>query len=119
MPLTDNRKKVIRLSGLAVSIVGLAVALRAFLGFVRAVAGNAIEGSPALVRFPEYYRQVGAYYTRGFITGFFACYFLMMVAIIVGSWVDEVRRAGRSARAARAAESPAIPELAAEAAARK
>ena len=119
MPLTDDRKKVIRLAGLGVSIVGLAVALRAFLGFVRAVAGNAIEGGPALVRFPEYYRQVGAYYTRGFVTGFFACYFLMMVAIIVGSWVDEIRRTRRAVGAARADDSTAMPQLATETAARK
>ncbi len=116
MPLSPDRKKVIRIAGLALSIAGLAVALRAFLGFVRAVAGNAIEGGAALMRFPEYYRQVGAYYTRGFITGFFACYFLMMVAIIIGSWVDEARR---SRRGARAAGSPAIPRLAAESAMQK
>jgi hypothetical protein len=116
MPLTDDRKKVIRLTGLAVSFAGLTLALRAFLGFVRAVAGNSIEGGAALLRLPEYYRQVGAYYSRGFITGFFACYCLMMVAIIVGTWVDEIRR---TRRAARAAELPAIPRLAAESAIQK
>jgi uncharacterized membrane protein len=116
MPLTPDRKKVIRLAGLAVSVAGLALALRAFMGFVRAMAGNTIEGGPALMRFPEYYRQVGAYYSRGFITGFFACYFLMMVAIIIGTWVDEIRR---TRRAARSAEAPAIPRLAAESAIQK
>ena len=114
MPLTDDRKKVIRLTGLAVSIVGLVVALRAFLGFVHAVAGNAIEGGPALMRFPEYYRQVGAYYTRGLITGFFGCYFLMMVAIIIGNWVDELRRNSRATGAVGALEPPALPQLATE-----
>jgi len=108
MPLPEDRKKVIRIAGLAVSVLGLAVAAAALLNFVRSVAHNAIEGGPALARFPEYYRQVGAYYARGFTTGFFACYFLMMLAVIVGTWVDEVRR---SRRAARAAETPAIPCL--------
>jgi hypothetical protein len=116
MPLTADRKKVIRLAGLAVSVAGLVLALRTFLGFVRAVAGNAIEGGPALMRFPEYHRQVGAYYSRGFITGFFVCYFLMVVAIIVGTWVDEIRR---TRRAAASTESPAIPRLAAESAIQK
>jgi hypothetical protein len=106
MPITDDRKKVIRIAGLAVSAAGLAVAAAAFLNFARSVAHNAIAGGPALTRYPEYYRQVGSYYTRGFTTGFFVCYFLMMLAVIVGSWVDEVRR---SRRAARAAESPAVP----------
>jgi len=84
MPLPEDRKKVIRIAGLAVSVLGLAVAAAALLNFVRSVAHNAIEGGPALARFPEYYRQVGAYYARGFTTGFFACYFLMMLAVIVG-----------------------------------
>ena len=117
MPLADDRKKVIRLAGLAVSIVGLVMALRAFMGFVHAIAGNAIEGSPSLMRFPEYYRQVGAYYTRGLITGFFGCYFLMMVAIIIGTWVDELRRKSRAAGAsdtAGALEPSPVPQLAAE-----
>ncbi len=102
---------MIRIAGLVVSAVGLTVAAAAFVDFVRAVARNAIEGGPALMRFPEYYRQVGAYYTRGFLTGFFACYFLMMLAVIVGSWVDEIRKLRRAARAARTA---AVSCLAAE-----
>ncbi len=96
--MTPNRKKVIRIAGLAVSIAGLAVAGSAFVRFVRDVAGNAIGGGPALIHYPEYYRQVGHYYARGFTTGFFVCYFLMMLAVIVGSWVDEWRTARRAAR---------------------
>ena len=114
MPLTDDRKKVIRLAGLAVSIIGVVITLRAFMGFVHAVAGNTIEGGPELVRFSEYYRQVGAYYTRGLLTGFFGCYFLMMVAIIIGSWVDELRRARRAAAVDRPDGPSPIPQLAAE-----
>ncbi|MBI1950928.1 MAG: hypothetical protein HYS34_06140 [Acidobacteria bacterium] len=102
---------MIRIAGLLVSAAGLAVAAAAFVDFVRSVARNAIEGGPALASFPEYYRQVGAYYTRGFVTGFFACYFLMMFAVIVGSWVDEIRK---SRRAARPAETSAAPCLAGE-----
>ncbi|OLC56156.1 MAG: hypothetical protein AUH92_00735 [Acidobacteria bacterium 13_1_40CM_4_69_4] len=100
-----DRKKVIRIAGLAVSTAGLAVAGSGFLRFVRAVAGNAIEGGPALTRYAEYYRQVGHYYARGFTTGFFVCYFLMMLAVIAGSWLDEVRRARRAARATPSAAS--------------
>ena len=97
MSTTADRKRVIRVTGLVVSAAGFAVAGSAFLRFVRAVAGNAIEGGPALTRYPEYYRQIGHYYARGFTTGFFVCYFLMMLAVIVGSWVDEARRARRAA----------------------
>jgi len=107
MRLTTDTKKVTRIAVLALSAAGLLVAVAAFLRFVRAVAGNALEGGPALNGHPEYYRQVGAYYGRGFITGFFVCYFLMLIAMIVGSWVDERLRARRAARAA-APEDPAV-----------
>jgi len=98
-PLLD-RKRVIRITTLTLSLAGLGVAASFFLRFVRSVAANSVEGGPALTRFPEYYRQIGAYYGRGFTTGFFVCYFLMLFAMIVGSWVDEKRRARRDARAA-------------------
>jgi hypothetical protein len=97
-PKADS-KKVIRVAVMAASAAGLIVAAGAFLRFVRSVAGNTLEGGPALTHFPEYYRQVGAYYARGFTTGFFVCYFLMLIAMIAGSWVDEKLRARRAARA--------------------
>ena len=78
---TDS-KKVIRVAVVAVSIVGLAVATTAFVRFVKAVAGNTLEGGPVLSHHPEYYRQIGAYYARGFTTGFFVCYFLMLIAMV-------------------------------------
>jgi hypothetical protein len=116
MSPTTDRKTVIRLSVLALSLSGLTVAAAAFLRFVRSVAANAVEGGPALTRFPEYYRQIGAYYGRGFTTGFFVCYFLMLFAMIVGSWVDEKRRARRDARAALPVirGTATVPALAAE-----
>jgi hypothetical protein len=116
MRATTDRKKVIRLTVLALSLAGLTVAAAAFLRFVKSVAANAVEGGPALIRYPEYYRQIGAYYARGFTTGFFVCYFLMLFAMIVGSWVDEKRRARRDARAAEPAvrETATPPALAGE-----
>ena len=115
MPLPADRKTVIRIAGIALSLAGLLVAAAAFRRFVRSVLLNTLEGGPDLTSFPEYYRQVGAYYARGFTTGFFVCYFLMLFAMIVGSWVDEIRRARRSARALEAAPAhgaPASPALA-------
>jgi hypothetical protein len=111
-----DRKNVIRLIVLALSLMGLTVAAAAFLRFVHSVAANAVEGGPALTRYAEYYKQIGAYYARGFTTGFFVCYFLMLFAMIVGSWVDEKRRARRDARAAGTAvrETATAPALAGE-----
>jgi len=113
MRATADRKMVIRIAGLTVCFAGVAIAATAFLHFVRSVAHNNVDGGPALTRFPEYYRQIGAYYARGFTTGFFACYFLMLFAMIVGSWVDELRRARRAAGAATAG-AIASPALAGE-----
>ena len=104
-----DRKTVIRLTGLAVSLAGLTVAVVAFSRFIRSVIHNAVDGGPALTRFPEYYRQVGVYYARGFSTGFFVCYFLMLFAMIVGSWVEETRRSRRVARATAAAPTTGAP----------
>ena len=103
-----DRKFVIRMAGLVASLIGLALASFALLGFTRSVAQNAIEGGPLLTRHAEYYRQVGSYYARGFTTGFFACYFLMLLALIVGSWVDEVRTA-RGARRPASSGASAFP----------
>jgi len=109
MRLPPDRKTVIRIAGLAISLAGMVVTAAAFRRFVRSVLLNTLEGGSELARFPEYYRQIGAYYARGFTTGFFVCYFLMLFAMIVGSWVDEARKARRSARAPEAAPSPDAP----------
>lgn len=104
-----DRKTVIRIAGIAASLAGLAIGAEAFLRFVSAVAHNRLAGGPILARFPEYYRQVGAYYARGFVTGFFVCYFLMLLAMIAGTWVDEARRARRARRAADPDPTPVSP----------
>ena len=104
-----DRKNVIRIAGIAVSLAGLAIGAAALLRFLTSVAHNSLAGGPTLARIPEYYRQVGAYYARGFITGFFVCYFLMLLAMIVGSWVDEARKSGRTRRAAESEPTPAAP----------
>jgi len=113
MRAAADRKRVIRITGIAISLAGLAIAAAALLRFVRSIMQNDVQGGAALTRFPEYYRQIGGYYARGFTTGFFACYFLMLFALIVGSWVDEIRRARRALRAAQAGPTPGIAPVSA------
>jgi hypothetical protein len=96
MPINHDHKRVIRVTGILVALGGSATMLAMLVNFLRAVRDNAIEGGPALLRFPEYYRQVGTYYSRGFMTGFFLCYFLTLFAVIVGTWVDQILNARRA-----------------------
>ncbi len=81
-----------------VSVLGGTVAGAAVVRFILSVARNQVDGGQALTRLPEYYRQIGAHYARGFTAGFFLCYFLMLFAVITGSWVDETLKARRDAR---------------------
>jgi len=83
--------------GILLALGGAVYTLATLVSFLRSVRDNAIDGSPALLRIPEYYLQVGAYYSRGFTTGFFLCYSLMLFAVIVGSWVDQILKARRAA----------------------
>ena len=106
MGIPAKRKTVIRIAGLAVAIAGGLASGAALLRFVRSIVRNAIDGGSSLTQYPEYYRQIGTYYSRGFTTGFFFCYFLMLFAVIAGSWVDEHLKARRAA-AARARATPA------------
>ncbi len=79
------------------SLAGAAVAAATVVRFIRSVAGNRIDGGEPLTQIPEYYRQIGAHYAQGFTAGFFLCYFLMVFAVIAGSWVDEILKNRRAA----------------------
>ena len=105
-----ERKRLVRLSGLALSVAGGGAMVALLVRFILSVARNDVEGSGSLTHIPEYYLQIGAYYSRGFTTGFFLCYFLMLFAVIAGSWVDERLKARRAA-AARAQGPEATPAI--------
>jgi hypothetical protein len=97
MSPSGGRKKVVRIAGISVSVAGAAVAAAAVVRFIRSVARNRVDGSEALTRIPEYYRQIGHHYAQGFTAGFFLCYFMMLFAVIAGSWVDEILKNRRAA----------------------
>ncbi|HEU4401716.1 MAG TPA: hypothetical protein VFT43_06385 [Candidatus Polarisedimenticolia bacterium] len=97
--MSPDRKRVIRISGIAVSLLGGAIMTTLVARFLLSVAHNGLAGGRELTRFPEYYRQIGVHYARGFTAGFFLCYFLMLFAVIAGSWVDECLKARRASRA--------------------
>lgn len=84
---------------------GILLASLSFRGIVEIIRSNGVttRGQPVGVR--EHYLQIGSFYSRGFTTGFFLCFSLMLVAIAVGTWFDE-RRKARTAAAAR--KSPVV-----------
>jgi len=79
---------LIALSGL----IGCAVVI---LGFLWAIASNAlpwVEGLSAA----DYYTAVGAAYNKGFVSGFFFSFFLVLLAVVGAAWIDSKRRNRRA-----------------------
>ncbi len=90
---------------LIVAIPGILVCLGGLAGFVLEIVRNDLP-IRALDSVRDYYLVVGRAFSRGFVTGFFLCFFLMLVAIAVGTWVDQRRQ--RRLRAGSIAASPRV-----------
>lgn len=94
-----NRSRQIAL-GLAA--IGAGYCTYLLVGFVQIIRHNRLPWDGyALTR--EHYLAVGEAYSRGFAVGFFLCFCLTVVALIVGTWYEESvksRRAGAGAPAA-------------------
>ncbi len=70
---------------------GVVFSLFGFIDMIEVFRTNAVtDGQPVGLR--EHYLQLGRFYTRGFTTGFFFCFSLMLVAIAVGTLFDEHRK---------------------------
>ena len=79
-----------------------------FFEIVRILRENQLtDGTDVGLR--DHYLQVGSFYSRGFTTGFFLCFSLMLVAIAVGTWWDDrlkLRRQEAAAGSAALAQAP-------------
>lgn len=77
-----------------VAIAGIGVCMTSLVGFLGTIRDNNLpwrtDENPR-----DFYVAVGDSYSQGFTVGFFLCFFLIMVAVCVGSWVEQ-RRAGRA-----------------------
>ena len=82
-------------------VAGVLFSLVGFFDMIEVIRTNGVtDGEPVGLR--EHYLQIGRFYTRGFTTGFFLCFSLMLVAIAVGTFFDD-RRKSRRERLASAA----------------
>lgn len=83
--------KTHRRVALVLAIAGTAACLVALGAFFREFIGNRIPWRP-LLSAREHYLAVGNAFSRGFTTGFFLCFFLVLTAIVVGASRDNRRR---------------------------
>jgi hypothetical protein len=93
-------------------VAGIAGVLFSSAGFLDSVmvikTNSATEGSPVGLR--DHYQQIGFFYSRGFTTGFFLCFSIMLVAISVGTYFDERRRLRRESVQNVATAAPRLVE---------
>jgi len=98
------RAKVTSIVRWVLIVVGFAGILLTSAGVVDAIqifqTNGVTHGDPVGLR--DHYLQLGTFFTRGFTTGFFFCFSLMLVAIAVGTWYDERRKAKKLEATARA-----------------
>ena len=88
---------------LAAATLGAGYCLYSLIGFLRIIADNRLvwEGSARFTR--EHYLAVGEAYSRGFVVGFFLCFCLAVIALIIGNWYEKSVRSRRAV-----AEAPAL-----------
>lgn len=99
---------VVGFAGILLSAAGVADSIQVFR------TNGVTHGDPIGLR--EHYLQLGSFYNRGFTTGFFFCFSLMLVAIAVGTLYDDRRRVRKLAasahgRALLAGENPPVAGL--------
>jgi hypothetical protein len=83
------------LFAILVSVVGVAGCVIALGVFVLAVAGNQLPWHPGMT-VQEHYLEVGRSYTKGFVVGFFLCFFMMVGALGVSHFFERRRRRNRA-----------------------
>ena len=86
-----------------VGVVGAIGSIAALAEFLLRVRRNGLD-IPKAATPQAFYHSVGTAYSGGFVAGFSLCFFLTLLAVAVGTWVENRRQA-----AAQATESVRIP----------
>ena len=81
-----------RFFSIVIGIVGALGSIAALAQFLMKVRRNGLE-FPELATRQVLYRLVGTAYGGGFVAGFSLCFFLALLAVAVGTWL-ETRRGG-------------------------
>ncbi|MBI3450048.1 MAG: hypothetical protein HY049_14180 [Acidobacteria bacterium] len=99
-----------RLAMIVAGVAGAGLSAVNFLESIGLIQTNALtDGDPVGLR--DHYLQIGRFYSRGFTTGFFFCFSLMLVAIAVGTWYDERRKQRRAGAGQRPSLAEARPPI--------
>ena len=93
-----------RILAVAVAIPGAICCIAAFVLFLGRIVRNELAVTPSTSA-QEYYLGIGDAYSGGFVTGFFFCFFLMVLAVAIGTLVEQ-RRARNAALGAAAGPAP-------------
>jgi hypothetical protein len=73
---------------LILSIPGIVACLFAIAAFLLDFLHNRLPWLPGASHRGQYL-AIGQAFSRGFIAGFFLCFFLMLAAFAVGTWFDQ------------------------------
>ena len=84
---------------LALAAAGAAFCSVKLIGFIRTIQQNRLEWEGTAQFTREHYIAVGRAYNQGFVVGFFLCFSLVLIAIIVGTWYEKARDERRRLRA--------------------
>lgn len=76
---------------IVLALAGVGVTSAGVVAFVLNIVQNNLPwDTQSTIR--DHYLAVGDSFSQGFLTGFFLCFFLSLVAVALGSWMDQVRR---------------------------
>jgi hypothetical protein len=77
-----------QMTAIAIAIPGAIASVYALAAFLLRVLNNRLE-LPLVATIPAFYNAVGDAYSEGFVAGFSLSFFLMLLAVAVGTWYEQ------------------------------